>query len=83
MAQLTASIDGVTQATPLNEVKTLATKYTEGYPVGLYGEMLRSPIFDHGDFALGWWQVNVAFLFGGIFLIWRKIFIGKFRWQCY
>ncbi|MFY1026414.1 electron transport complex subunit RsxD [Actinobacillus seminis] len=77
LAQLTASIDGVTQATPLNEVKTLATKYTDGYPVGLYGEMLRSPIFDHGDFALGWWQVNVAFLFGGIFLIWRKVI----HWQ--
>lgn len=67
--QLVNSIDGISQATPLDSAKTSLAK------LGLDG-VLASPIFS-GSFANGWWQVNVAFLLGGILLIYKKII----HWQ--
>ncbi|WP_424960660.1 electron transport complex subunit RsxD [Mesocricetibacter intestinalis] len=70
--QLTRLIDGVTQATPLDSVKT-------GLKANLSLEQINaSPLFTRSWFAgLGWFQINLAFLFGGIFLLWKKII----HWQ--
>ena len=42
-------------------------------------ELIKLPIFmgNGTDFAQGWWQVNVAFLAGGIFLILKRVI----HWQ--
>lgn len=67
--QLVNSVDGISQATPLDSAKTnLAQLGMEKLTV--------SPIFS-GNFATGWWQVNVAFLLGGILLIYKRII----HWQ--
>lgn len=67
--QLLNSIDGITQATPLDSAKTNIAKQ------GLDG-VLQAVIFS-GHFATGWWQVNLAFLVGGLLLIYKKII----HWQ--
>lgn len=63
--QLLHSIDGITQATPLDSAKTNIAKQ------GLDG-VLQAVIFS-GEFATGWWQVNLAFLIGGLLLIYKKM----------
>ena len=80
LSHLTSSIDAVSSATPLDSVKT-------GIKAGAasLSEISRSPIF--ADIlplgaresleGIGWTQVNIAFLVGGIFLIWKKII----HWQ--
>ncbi len=76
--QLVASIDGITSATPLDAVKTGAKS-----AVFSFNELSQSPIFSailpfsSALNGIGWTQVNLAFLFGGLFLIWRKII----HWQ--
>lgn len=56
--------DGFSGATPLDTFKTYA-----GQP-----EVLDTNAVLHGTFAaFGWEWVNVAFLLGGVYLIWRKI----------
>lgn len=68
--QIASSADGITQATPLNALKT---GLTVGHSVS---EVTSSPLF--GAFAgYGWNMVNLAFLIGGIYLLWRKII----RWH--
>ncbi|GJH43563.1 electron transport complex subunit RsxD [Pasteurella canis] len=67
--QLTTSIDGVTQATPLDSAKVVLKDQE-------YQFLLTSPIFS-SDLAIGWWQINLAFLLGGTFLIWKRII----HWQ--
>ncbi|OOH86349.1 electron transport complex subunit RsxD [Pasteurellaceae bacterium 15-036681] len=67
--QLLDSVDGISQATPLDSAKTNLAK------LGLDG-ILSSSIFS-GIFATGWWQANIAFLLGGLFLIYKKII----HWQ--
>ncbi|MGB0937286.1 MAG: electron transport complex subunit RsxD [Colwellia sp.] len=63
--QLRTHIDGYTMATPLD---TLKTNLTLGLTVS---ESINTPIF--GDnFALGWEWINIAFLCGGLFLIYKK-----------
>ncbi|OBX05351.1 electron transporter RnfD [Gallibacterium genomosp. 3] len=77
--QLTSTIDGVTQATPLDSVKTGVKNHLE------LTHIAASPIFQHSQWqqiftvpmGIGWWQVNLAFLVGGIFLIWKKVI----HWQ--
>ena len=64
-----ASVDGITQATPLDSAKAGLAKLT-------LEQVQQSPIF-HGGFAQGWWQQNVAFLLGGVFLIYKRII----HWQ--
>ena len=76
LIQLVGTIDGISQATPLDSVKT-----------GLHSgksliDIASSPIFSGNNFWLGafghgWWQWNLAFLVGGLFLIWKKII----HWQ--
>lgn len=76
LSQLTSSIDGITSATPLDTIKT-------GVKAGAHSltEITRSPIFEpifplatkDAVQGMGWAQVNIAFLIGGLFLIWKKI----------
>lgn len=70
LRQLVASVDGITQATPLDSAKTGLAKLT-------LEQVQQSPIFFYSGFAQGWWQMNVAFLLGGLFLIYKRII----HWQ--
>ncbi|WP_418883958.1 electron transport complex subunit RsxD [Bisgaardia hudsonensis] len=80
LSQLTLSIDGITQATPLDAVKT-------GLKNGVtsLSEINHSPIFQsilplnktYLFTGLGWTQINLLFMLGGLFLIWKKII----HWQ--
>lgn len=64
MAFMGADADVLSGATPLDTFKTYA-----GQP-----EILDSNAILHGIFAgFGWEWVNVGFLLGGLYLIWRKI----------
>ncbi|SQF63894.1 electron transport complex protein RnfD [Actinobacillus pleuropneumoniae] len=67
--QLLGSVDGIAQATPLDSAKTSMQK------LGVEG-VLQSPVFS-GLFANGWWQINLAFLAGGLLLIYKRII----HWQ--
>lgn len=66
---LVSQIDGISQATPLDSAKT---------NLSILGmdKLLASPIFA-GQFAQGWWQLNLAFLLGGMILLYKKII----HWQ--
>ena len=71
--QLVESVDGITQATPLDSAKTSLAKLS-------LSEIQQSPIFFDSIFngwAQGWWQLNLAFLLGGLFLIYKRII----HWQ--
>lgn len=58
-------IDGVTGATPLDIYKTDVDRLVAA-------EILQSPVF--GNFvAKGWEIANLAFLFGGVFLLYKRI----------
>ena len=73
--QLTVSIDGMTQATPLDTTKLFyATQASDRNISAVYSDLVKLPIFTQNgwDFAQGWWQINFAFLLGGIFLILKK-----------
>jgi electron transport complex protein RnfD len=64
--QLRTGVDGFTLATPLDKIKT---DLAAGFMVS---ESIQSPIF--GLLAgKGWGWVNLAYLLGGLFLVWRKI----------
>lgn len=67
--QLLGSVDGIAQATPLDSAKTSVQK------LGIDG-VLQSPIFS-GLFASGWSQTNLAFLAGGLLLLYKRII----HWQ--
>ena len=82
--QLTASIDGITQATPLDTVRTFYSSASSCITDAIcseaaFYELTNLPIFTQNgwDFAQGWWQINLAFLLGGIFLILKKVI----HWQ--
>jgi H+/Na+-translocating ferredoxin:NAD+ oxidoreductase subunit D len=65
---VTGTIDAFTAATPLDTVK---------HSTGLLMEQLyqKDPLFSQGNWAgLGWEWVNLGFLAGGCFLLYRKIF---------
>ncbi len=73
VSQLNQSIDGITSATPLDGAKTiLKNNPTQLWDAFFYQES----IFDD-TFAIGWTQLNFAFLMGGLLLIWKKII----HWQ--
>ena len=76
LSQLTHNIDGITQATPLDSAKIFYKSHTQ---LNDFYELIKLPIFmgNGTDFAQGWWQVNVAFLVGGIFLILKRVI----HWQ--
>ncbi len=64
--QLRNDLDGMTMATPLDTIKTaLSSGYT-------YTEALGSQVFDDA-WAVGWCQVNIAYLVGGFLLLAKKI----------
>ncbi|MGV6989101.1 electron transport complex subunit RsxD [Testudinibacter sp. P80/BLE/0925] len=74
LVQLTATIDGISQATPLDSLRSglLAQKS--------WLDVSQSPIFSQtalGSLGNGWWQLNLAFLLGGLLLLWKKII----HWQ--
>ncbi|MBL4566949.1 MAG: electron transport complex subunit RsxD [Porticoccus sp.] len=65
---VTGTIDAFTAATPLDTVK---------HSTGLLMEQLyqKDPLFSQGNWAgLGWEWVNLGFLAGGCFLLYRRIF---------
>ncbi|HDG1679146.1 TPA: electron transport complex subunit RsxD [Kluyvera ascorbata] len=71
MNALKMGVDGISQATPLD---TFKTSLHAGHPVD---EILKSSIY-HGALAgAGWQWVNVAYLVGGLFLLWQK----AIRWH--
>ena len=82
LSQLVHSIDGITQATPLDSAKIFinSIKAMKAY----FHDFVKLPILlqNGTDFAKGWWQVNLAFMLGGIVLILKKKFTGKFPFQC-
>lgn len=65
LEQLRMHVDGFTMATPLDTLKTNLT-------VGITAtESLANPIFGE-HYAVGWEMINLAFLVGGIFLLYKK-----------
>ena len=78
--QLTASIDGITQATPLDSARTFYSALCSDCSADVaFYDLVKLPIFTQNgwDLAQEWWQINVAFLIGGVFLILKKII----HWQ--
>ena len=74
--QLTASIDGITQATPLDTGKLFYSTLASDSNIDVaYYDLVKLPIFMQNGWELahGWWQINLAFLLGGIFLILKKV----------
>jgi electron transport complex protein RnfD len=57
--------DALTGATPLDTYKQNIVRLTSS-------DLLVAPLFN-GHWAIGWAQVNIAFLAGGLILLWRKI----------
>ena len=76
LSQLAHSIDGITQATPLDSAKIFYKSHTE---LNDFYQLVKMPIFmgNGTDFAQGWWQVNLAFLVGGLFLVVKR----TIHWQ--
>lgn len=76
LSQLAHSIDGITQATPLDSAKIFYKSHTE---LNDFYQLVKMPIFmgNGTDFAQGWWQVNLAFLVGGLFLVLKR----TIHWQ--
>ncbi|VEB98223.1 Na(+)-translocating NADH-quinone reductase subunit B [Cedecea lapagei] len=71
MDTLRMGVDGISQATPLDTFKT-------GLHAGHSAEQLLSaPIYGGALAGLGWQWVNLAYLAGGLFLLWR----GTIRWH--
>ena len=77
LSQLVHSIDGITQATPLDSAKIFYNLHQGDESV--FHDFVKLPILlqNGTDFAEGWWQVNLAFMLGGIVLILKK----KIHWQ--
>ena len=77
LSQLTHSIDGITQATPLDSAKIFYSLHQGD--ANVFYEFIKLPILSHNgsDLAQGWWQVNLAFLVGGLFLVYKK----AIHWQ--
>ncbi len=71
MNALKMGIDGISQATPLD---TFKTSLHAGHSVE---SIMQSSIY-HGALAgIGWQWVNLAYLAGGLFLLWK----GAIRWH--
>ncbi|AKJ42241.1 electron transport complex subunit RsxD [Pragia fontium] len=64
--KLMLGIDGVSQATPLD---TLKTGLRSGHTMA---EILSQPIYDSLA-GIGWQWVNAGFLLGGLYLLWKKV----------
>jgi electron transport complex protein RnfD len=71
MNALRMGIDGISQATPLDTFKT-------GLHAGQSAEhLLQAPIYGGLLAGVGWQWVNLAYLAGGLFLLWRN----TIRWH--
>ncbi|QCT21145.1 electron transport complex subunit RsxD [Jejubacter calystegiae] len=71
MNALRMGIDGISQATPLDTFKT-------GLHAGQSAEnLLQTPIYGGLLAGVGWQWVNLAYLAGGLFLLWRN----AIRWH--
>ncbi|RLM26905.1 electron transport complex subunit RsxD [Brenneria alni] len=69
--QLMLTVDGVSQATPLDTFKTaLRSGHQPEY-------ILQQPLFSGAIAGVGWQWVNIGFLIGGLFLLLR----GTIRWH--
>lgn len=76
--QLINSVDGLSGATPLDSAKNFyKTLCVDCNADVAFYDLIKMPIFSSMDFAQGWWQINVAFLLGGVFLIFKRII----HWQ--
>ena len=71
MTALRLGVDGISQATPLD---TFKTSLHAGHNVN---EILQYPIFSAMLAGAGWQWVNIAYLAGGLFLLWKK----AIRWH--
>ncbi|MGX3020805.1 electron transport complex subunit RsxD [Ursidibacter sp. B-7004-1] len=70
--QLIQSVDGISSATVLDGSKTAMTSIKDSiYRAMLFDELLEKVFFG------GWGQINLAFLFGGLVLIYKRII----HWQ--
>ncbi|MDU5838364.1 MAG: electron transport complex subunit RsxD, partial [Pantoea sp.] len=71
MQQLQLGVDGVSQATPLDTFKT-------GLRAGHSAEqLLAQPIYTGVLAGLGWQWINLGYLAGGLFLLWKN----AIRWH--
>ncbi|MCS2159200.1 electron transport complex subunit RsxD [Scandinavium sp. H11S7] len=68
---LRMGVDGVSQATPLD---TFKTSQHAGHSVN---DILHSTIYRGALAGIGWQWVNVAYLVGGLFLLWQR----AIRWH--
>ncbi|MTH48250.1 electron transport complex subunit RsxD [Intestinirhabdus alba] len=71
MNSLRMGIDGVSQATPLD---TFKTSLHAGHPVE---QIMQASIFRSSLAGAGWQWVNIAWLAGGLLLLWQK----AIRWH--
>ncbi|MBW7984385.1 electron transport complex subunit RsxD [Enterobacillus tribolii] len=71
MHQLMLGVDGVSQATPLDNLKTTLRAG------GNVADILRQPIYQGELAGLGWQWVNLGYLLGGLFLLLRRMI----HWQ--
>ncbi|KOC90929.1 electron transport complex subunit RsxD, partial [Winslowiella iniecta] len=71
MQHLQVGVDGMSQATPLDNFKT-------GLRAGHSAEQLMAqPIYTGVLAGLGWQWINIGYLLGGLFLLWTN----SIRWQ--
>lgn len=70
--QLAHSVDAISQATPLDSAKVSLSKLASVNLMEIYTALMQSPLFQQG-FPVGWWQVNLAFLCGGLWLMFKRI----------
>lgn len=71
MNALRMGIDGISQATPLDNLKT---SLHAGLPVE---QIMQSAIYQGALAGAGWQWVNLAYMAGGVFLLWKK----AIRWH--
>lgn len=71
MNALRLGIDGISQATPLD---TFKTSLHAGHDMT---QIMQSTIYQGAFAGVGWQWVNLAFLVGGLFLLWQK----AIRWH--
>ncbi|WP_246746547.1 RnfABCDGE type electron transport complex subunit D, partial [Salmonella enterica] len=71
MTLLRIGIDGISQATPLD---TFKTSLRAGHSVE---QIMQYPIYSGALAGVGWQWVNLAWLVGGVFLLWQK----AIRWH--
>ncbi|HEY0209082.1 electron transport complex subunit RsxD [Acerihabitans sp.] len=65
--QLRAGFDGLSQATPLDNIKTGLRGGTDALT------LLAQPVYNGLMGGLGWQWANLGFLAGGLYLLWRKV----------